>query len=127
MAEVRDLDVLKPEQVMFRLNGELIDVSFVPTGLTFDINDVVAAMAKIDQKKVTKGDRDELKKAFELGVDLCVAFCAWKHPEMDRAWFMEYTVAPQVRLLGEAVQEALTRSYAGIDSKNAEATENPES
>ena len=117
MAEVRDLDVLRPEQHPVKLNGVEIDVSFIPTGLTFDIDKVVLEMAQLDQKKIGKDDA-ETKKAFNLGVKLCAVFCSWKHPDMTEEWFNENTTARQVRDLGEEIREALSRAYEGIDSKN---------
>ncbi len=123
MAEVIDLDVLRPEQHLFKLGGEQIDVSYIPTGLAFDIDEIVLEMGKLDQKKVTKGDKAELRKAFDLGVKLCAVFCQWKHPDMTMQWFMENTTAAQVRDLGEAIKEALSHAYEGIDRKNVEATQ----
>ena len=117
MAEVRDLDVLRPEQRLFKLGGQEIDCSFVPTGITFDIDKVVTEMAKLDQKKVGKDDAETMK-AFNLGVKLCAVFCEHDHPEMTEEWFNKNTTAAQVRDLGEGIREALAQAYEGIDSKN---------
>ena len=127
MAEVRDLDVLRPEKHFVKLNEVEIDVSFIPTGLTFDIDKVVLEMAQLDQKKIgKKGETEkeqlandaETLKAFNLGIKLCAVFCSWKHPDMDVEWFEENTTALQVRGLGEEIRGALARAYEGIDSKN---------
>ena len=108
MAEVRDLDALRPERRIVKLHGEEIDVSFVPTGITFDIDKVVLEMANLDQKK----------KAFNLGVKLCAVFCEHDHPEMTEEWFRKETTAIQVSGLGEEIRKALSQAYEGIDSKN---------
>ncbi len=123
MTEVIDLDVLRPKRTLFKLNDEEIDVSYIPTGMTFDIDDVIQRMAALNQKKIAAGDTKELRKAFDLGVELCSVFCQWKHPEMTLEWFMEYTTAVQVRNLGEAVKVALSHAYDGIEVKNAEAVQ----
>lgn len=118
MAEVRDLDVLRPEPRIVRLAGQEIDVSYIPTGLTFDIDQVVAEMAQLDTKKVKANDPEETRKAFDLSVRLCAVFCSWKHPEMTDEWFRENTSASQLRGLGEEIRAALNRAYEGIDEKN---------
>ena len=117
MAEVRDLDVLRPPERPYKLGGQEIDCSFVPTGITFDIDNVVSEMAKLDQKKIGKDDAETLK-AFNLGVKLCVVFCEHEHPEMTEEWFRKNTSARQVRDLGEGIREALAQAYEGIDPKN---------
>ena len=117
MAEVRDLDVLRPPERFVKLHGEQIDVSFVPTGITFDIDKVVLEMANLDQKKIGKDDTETLK-AFNLGVKLCAVFCEHDHPEMTEDWFRAHTTATQVRDLGEEIRKALAQAYEGIDSKN---------
>jgi len=115
MPEVRDLDILRPAQKLVRLNGVDIDVSYIPTGLTFDIDAVTGDMAKLDTKKLQKNDPAEIRKAFALSVKLCSVFAQWKHPEMDETWFLENTSADQVRVFGEEIRRALTRAYEGID------------
>ena len=117
MAEVRDLDALRPERRIVKLHGEEIDVSFVPTGITFDIDKVVLEMANLDQKMIGKDDAETLK-AFNLGVKLCAVFCEHDHPEMTEEWFRKETTAIQVRGLGEEIRKALAQAYEGIDSKN---------
>ena len=118
MAKVLDLDVLRPAKDTVKLGGKDIDVSFLPLGLTFDIDDIITESSKLDQKKLTANDSAEIKKAFNLSVKLCVVFCEHQYPEMDRAWFDNNTTAIQIKQLGEKIREALTRAYEGIDPKN---------
>jgi len=115
MAEVRDLDVLRPVPHIVRLAGQEIDVSFIPTGLTFDIDRIVSAMAKLNTKKVTASDPEETLKAFDLSVELCSTFCQWQHKEMTNEWFRQNTNAQQLGALGEEIRSALMRAYEGID------------
>lgn len=118
MAEVRDLDVMMPEPRIVKLGGKEIDVSFLPTGLTFAADKLTAEMAGLDREKIEAGDEDEIQKAFNLSVDLCVLFCSRKHPEMNRKWFEENTNATQIRVLATEIRAALTRAYEGVDTKN---------
>jgi len=123
MPEVRDLDVLRPEKVVVKLAGKEIDVSFVPTGLTFDIDSIVRKMTALDSKKIVKGDPEESRKGFDLAVDLCVAYCQWQHSEMDHEWFMTNTSVQQINVLGTAIREALEKAYEGIEPKKMTAAE----
>ena len=116
MAELRDLDVLRPESHVMRLKGHDIDVSFVPSGITFDVQAVVMKMSKLDQKKIAKGDNDELAKAFALGVELCAVFCEHDYPDMTLDWFMANTSAEQVSELANGIRLAYTHAYDGVDS-----------
>lgn len=117
MPEVRDLDALRPQPVTVILGGREIDVSFVPTGLTFDIDSIVREMSTLDTAKIAENEPEETKRGFNLTIRLCAAYCQWQHREMDEEWFMHNTTADQINVLGTAIREALTRAYEGIDSK----------
>jgi hypothetical protein len=119
---VLDLDVLRPKKRIVKLGGHEIDCSFVPLGITFDLEDVTQEMAKIDQKKVLTGGA-EARKAFDLSVKLCAIFCSWKHPDMTDQWFRENVDGVQLHGLANAIRQALTQAYAGIDPKNGEAAQ----
>jgi hypothetical protein len=118
MSEVRDLDLFIPEHRTVRLAGQDIDVSFLPTGLTFAVSDVLSEIATIDAERLSGNDPDETRKAFDLGVKLCATFCSYRHPEMTDQWFRENTTAAQIGALGAEIRNALERAYTGIDSKN---------
>jgi hypothetical protein len=119
---ILDLDVLRPPRRIVKLGGKEIDVSYVPVGITFEIDDINQEIAKLDVEKLSAGG-EEVRKAFDLTVRLCVAFCQWRHPEMDEAWFRGNVDAQQIRLLAEEIREALVRAYKGIDPKNAGAAQ----
>ena len=120
---VLDLDVLRPAKRIVKLGGHEIDVSFVPVALTFDLDEIEQERVKLDLTKIQNGDRKEIKKAFDLSVKLCVAFCQWKHPEMDEQWFRQNVDVQQMSQLGEEIRQALTRAYKGIDPKKTEAAQ----
>jgi len=113
--EIIDLDILRPEKRVLRIATKEIDVSFIPTGLTFDIDNIVIEMSKLDQKKLP-GDPEEVKKAFNLTVELCALFCSWKNPELTQEWFMENTDAKQLNILAQEIRKTLNQSYAGIEA-----------
>jgi hypothetical protein len=119
MNEVLDLDVLRPTAKHIQLGGEKIDVSFIPCGITFEVDKIIRGMQKFDQKKLEEGG-DETRKAFDMTLDLCVLFCSVDHPEMDRKWFERNTSPAQVQAMAEAIRDSLLASYGTIEahSKN---------
>ena len=113
--EVKDLDVLRPESKIIRIGGKDIDVSFVPCGITFEVDDIIQELGKMDQTKIMT-DPIEMKKAFNLSIDLCVVFCSHKYPELNADWFKENTDANQINAFSESIKEALARAYKGIEN-----------
>ena len=120
---VIDLDVLRVKKKIVKLGGHEIDVSFVPLGITFDLDEIAQKMMKLDQDKIIDGKSVESKKAFDLAVELCACFCGWKHPEMTAEWFNENVDGTQLTALANVIRETLQRAYDGIDLKNAEAAQ----
>ena len=111
---VIDLDVLRPDKKVIKLSGHEIDVSFIPCGITFDIDIITQEIVGLDRQKVQAGG-DEAKKAFDLSVKLCVAFCSWEHPELDDKWFRGNVSPQQLGAMSSEIQDALTQAYAGIE------------
>ena len=122
MGTLLDLDIIRPEKNIIKLHGKEIDVSFIPAGITFDLDAITAEMAKLDLDKVQDGG-DETKKAFELGVRLCSVFCTIHYPEMTPDWFNKNVDPTQIRLMADAIKDSLAKIYEdmGAYSKNAEA------
>lgn len=116
--KIEDLDVLRPEARIVRIGGKDIDVSYVPCGITFEIDSITQELSKIDIEEVRKNGPDA-RKAFDLAIDLCAAFCSHRHPEMDRAWFLDNVDALQVQAFAAAIKEALMLSYAGTGGTTA--------
>lgn len=123
MANVVDLDVLRPESDVVRLGGNDIDCTIMPLALTFDINEIITKSAALDTKKLSGNDIKEGKKAFELSIEMCAVFCEHQYPEMDREYFANKVTMADLNILGEHIRAALIRSYEGIDPKNSDATE----
>jgi len=113
MPTVIDLDILRPESKFIRLNGKDFDVSFIPCGITFDIDNLTQQLVKIPEKKILAGG-DECKKAFDLSVKICSLFVSNTNPEMDTEWFRKNIDATQINVFAKEIQSALTASYKGV-------------
>lgn len=123
MSNIVDLDILRPEARSIKLNGKVFDVSYIPTGCTFEVDAIVRELQNIaleaGAKEITN-DINATRKAFDLTIRLCVAFVSHKSPEMDDQWFRKNTSPQQVKVFAESIKEALVSSYAGVGaySKN---------
>ena len=119
MSEVLDLDILRPTPKNIRLGGKEIDVSFIPCGITFEVDKIIRKMQGYDPKKLEEGGEETLS-AFESTLDLCVLFCSVDNPELDKKWFQRNTSPAQVQLMAEAIRDSLLASYNTIEahSKN---------
>jgi len=135
--EVIDLDVLRLPPKMIRLGNKEIDVSFIPCGITFKIDTLIAELnkysldeLKFDEKELLlsneeqskiRGERSaKIKSAFELSLELCATFCEYKYPEMNVDWFKNNSDAIQIQAFTSAIKTALAHSYSGVtkDLKN---------
>lgn len=110
---VIDLDILRPEQKIVKLAGKEIDVSFIPCGITFDIDRLTRELQKIPAKKIELGG-EECRKAFDIAVEMCSTFAAHNNPEMTKEWFMKNVDASQINTFSNAIKEALIASYKGV-------------
>lgn len=114
MNEIIDLDILRPAKKILKLDGKEIDVSFVPTAITFDIDKMMNELAKIPLKEIEKGG-EQSKKAFDISAKICSIFCENTNPEMDYDWFCKNTSAPQVNVFINEIKQALIASYKGVE------------
>lgn len=113
MSNVIDLDILRPETRLVKIGGKEVDVSFIPCGITFDLDAIVQQLVKLDGKKV-QSDPKEMRRAFDLGIKLCSVFCQHKYPDMDEKWFLDNATSMQINAFTNAIQKALMESYAGV-------------
>ena len=121
--EVVDLDILRPPPKIVKLAGKEIDISYVPCAITWDIDGIVNDMLVLDQQAIATEPRGkDARKAFDLAIDLCVAFCSWKHPDMDKDWFVKNVDPRQVNMLATTIQETLRKSYEGIEAYSGNLT-----
>jgi hypothetical protein len=113
MNEIVDLDILRPAKKILKLNGKEIDVSFIPTAITFDIDRMLGELREIPRKQIEKGG-EECKRAFDLSIKICVAFAENSYPEMNYDWFSKNTTAPQINVFIKEIESALIASYKGV-------------
>lgn len=125
--EVVDLDVLRPKKKNLKLDGKLVDVSFIPCGITFDVDRILEMITKISQEyeqhknehKTEDGANDRMpdemsSRAFDLSVQLCALFASVQYPSMNEQWFRKNVDPVQVSAFVEHIKEAMIASYIGV-------------
>lgn len=122
MDTIIDLDVLRPPKREIKIGGKTVDVGFIPTGITWDIEAIQKEAAELDQTKILEGG-EESKKGIDLAIKLCATFCSVKHPEMNEDWFSKNADARQLRTIADEIRKTLAKMYEDIQeySKNGEA------
>ena len=108
-----DLDILKPPKKIIKLGGVQIDVSFVPCGITGEIDSLVRKLSEYDENKLK--DEKSSKEALDIIIKLCSTFASFKNPELSEKWFRENVEMPQINAFVSLIKEALIRSYAGVE------------
>ena len=114
MSEVLDLDALSPKPVLFRLNGHEIDVSFIPVGITFELDEIVQELAQYSVADL-QGGGEITKRALILSVKMCALFCSLEHPEMTEDWFSRRTTPDQIQPLAKAIGDTLVASLEAME------------
>jgi len=110
-----DLDILRPEKMIVKLAGKDIDVSFIPLGITFEVDDAVNELGKFTKAEL-RTDKAKIKEALGITIRLCAAFASYHHPEMDEKWFMDNCDSSQINMFAQSIKGALKRSYLGIEA-----------
>ena len=118
--KVLDLDTLRPESVFIKVGGKDIDVSFLPTAITWDVDKIIQELSTFNKDELLKNN-DNTKRAFDLSVKLCAVFCEHKYPELNEEYFLDNCDANQIKIFVEAIKETLIKAYNGIDLKNLQA------
>ena len=108
-----DLDILKLPKKIIKLGGVQIDVSFVPCGITWEIDSLVRKLSEYDENKLK--DEKSSKEALDIIIKLCSTFASFKNPELSEKWFRENVEMPQINAFVSLIKEALIRSYAGVE------------
>jgi len=124
MGEVIDLDVLRPPETLVKIGGKTVNVGFVPSGITWDIDRIKEELRNLDQKEILEGG-PAAKKGYDLAVEMCSVYCTVKHPDMTVEWFKENTDARQVGMMAEVITGALNKAYEDADkySKKVKASQ----
>lgn len=126
MPEVIDLDVLRPKAVVVKLGGNEIDVSYIPVGITFDVDEIVQKLIPFTPEAIAKDKTGQkTREAFDLSIKLCTVFCSHAHPKMDEKWFLDKTSPQQIEALATIISDTLLSSYEDMEGyqKNSETTE----
>lgn len=110
---VIDLDILAPKQKLIKLNGKTINLSFIPVGILFDIDEIIGKINKLDQEKLNSGNTLEMKKALDASISLCAIFCSLENPEMNEKWFKTKATTTQVEALATQIKDTLIEGYQG--------------
>lgn len=114
MENVIDLDILRPDKKFVKLGGETIDVSFIPVGIVFEVEEITRELSKVRDKDIKKG-REETRRAFDLTVKLVSTYTAFSNPAMTDEWVRRNCDASQIKLFAEAVKESLFNDYKGVE------------
>lgn len=116
---VIDLDVLRPDAEIVKIGGKEIDVSFIPCGIAFELDEIMQDVFAITKESLDN-DPAMQKKAFDIGVRLCSAFCKHIYPEMNENWFRSRATSNQVTKFAQAIQKTILENYRQIaeHSKN---------
>ncbi len=110
---VVDLDILRPEKKTVRLRDKIIDVSFIPVGITFEIDNIVRELMKLNQTEIQSGGNDT-KKALDLTIKLCATYTQIIDPEMNEDWFKKNVDAKQAGVMADILKDTLLKSYEGV-------------
>ena len=115
MDKVVDLDILRPEKRMIKLNGKTIDVSFIPLAISFEVDELLNKLSQLKADEKGEMDKPTMKEAFDLTIELCAFFACVKDPDMNAEWFKKNVSAEQINSFANEIKEALNRSYKGLE------------
>ena len=129
MGAVLNLDKLRPEPKTIILGGKEIDLSFLPCGIVFDVNDAIEELAKVGDSTTTKKlleGGEATKKAFDLTIKMCAVVTQAQHKEFTYEYLRDKVSVTQLAQLADAIKDLLANeleALPGDDPKNAEAVE----
>jgi len=119
---IHDLDVLRPPPEYVRLGGKDVDISFIPSGIAIDIENIQAKMNELvgtpkKIKKIADGGK-EAAQSFEIMAELCARITSNQHEEMTKEWLLKNTDVFQIKKLIELVMNATTKSFESIEDED---------
>jgi hypothetical protein len=112
--KVLDLDVLRPESNYVKIGGINVDVSFVPSAITWDIDQIIQELGKFNKEDVLTNS-EKTKQAMVLSIKLCATFCEHKYPELNEQFFQNEVDANIIKLFVDSIKDALFKAYRGIE------------
>lgn len=119
---VHDLDVLRPSPEYVKLAGKEIDISFIPSGIAIDIENIQEKMRELTDtpakmKKIQNGGREAVA-SFDIMAELCARITSSQHEEMTKDWLLKHTDIFQIKALMEYVIKATTKSFESIEDED---------
>jgi len=120
---IHDLDILRPAPEYVKLAGKEIDISFIPSGIAIDIENIQEKMNKLTDtpakmKKIAGGGK-EAAQSFDIAAELCAKITSSQHEEMDKEWLLKNTDIFQIKALMEYVISATTKSFESIEDEDS--------
>ena len=120
---VLNLDLLRPEGRIVMIAGKEVDLSFIPCGIVFDVNDAVMQLDEIvrevGQVKMLAGGK-EAGRAFDVMIKLCAIVTECQHPELTEEFLRRNLSVKQLELLAEEIKDLLARELAQIPGGDGE-------
>lgn len=114
MDEIIDLDIIRPNKKRVKLAGKIVDVSYVPCGVTFEVDDLIRKLGAIGPAKL-ENDPAAQKEAFSISIKLCSLFFSVHYPDMTEKWFLDNVAIDQINVIVDAIKDALIDSYKGVE------------
>ena len=112
MSDVKNLDLLKPKPHWVQLCGKKIDLSFMPCGIVFDVNDVINELGAIDTKELSAGGK-AARQAFDSTIKLCALVTHSQYEEMDEDFLRKVRI-DQIQGLAEEIKNLLSRELEAV-------------
>lgn len=107
---------MRPKAELIQLGGNVIDISFIPSGIAMDmmgLQDEINKMIDTPEKleRLRKGEAEtDARRTFDLSAELCAKITSCQFPEMDKAWLLKNTSVGQLKVLMDRVTRAVYRS-----------------
>lgn len=112
---IKDINILRPDPAIYKIGSEEVDLSFVPNGITFEVDALLREITKVMSFEGLNNNIEKQKEAFDLSIDLCVLFCSRKHPNLNKKYFDDECNAVQIRAIVDAIKLALNNSYKAVE------------
>lgn len=111
---VYDFDVVKPKSCNVKIDGFTYDLSYIPVGITFDIEAIIKGMRELDAPKLVGGDNVEIKKGLNLSIKLVFVLLNYWNPEITETYITNKFTPGMIETLVHIIKQSLTTSMEGI-------------
>jgi len=111
---VYDFDIVKPKSCNVKIDGFLYDLSYIPVGITFDIEAVIKGMRDLDAPKLLDADNIEIKKGLNLSIKLVFTLLNYWNPEITEEYIIKKFTPGMIETLVHIIKQSLSTSMEGI-------------